>query len=497
MFKFYLDNTLVNDPENWKDFEETLEYDIENNTYLFSYAINLKFNGGDAYQYIVSQYDVNSCDVIELKVEQNIFGNYEQIFVGNIFLSDITINRIKCNVECPVQESGFTSFLNNNKNIVVQLAEDITGIKSKNGVSLTNQLNIQWANVVLFNPSTGVTNFSSSVKGYYIYDCFKFLIAYLSDLQIGFESNFLDRNQSFTTQATNVKRLVLTDGESIYLGSQNISNTAAYCSISLQELLQEVNRFYPIGYYVKKNASGNPVFCIEDLDFFLQNTTSITYSKVNSVFEKRANEVYYSNIQIGGNSVNYDAGIHSFFPEPMYSFGEENYYFNQQCNIDKTKRLTGNYYVDSNIIEELAYTNASNAYATYKENLFFIEVTNTPGAGVQDVAYKTLNSNNANYHYNEHLINSKVISRFDNFGDIYYNDVNNVYTLINSSPKLYLKKLNFEKSISDSDYKLIKSNLFSKIGININISGDIGYGWIKRIERKFSTGESQIELRLS
>lgn len=495
MFKFYLDNTLVNDPSNWKDFEETLEYDIENNTYLFSYGINLNFNGGSAYQYLVAQYDANSCDVVELKIEQNICGNYKLIFWGNIFLSDVTINRIKCNIECPVQENGFTSFINNNKNIVVQLAEDITGIKSKNGVSLTNQLNINYANVVLFDPSTGTTNFSSSVAGFYIYDCFKFLIAYLSDLQIGFESNFLDRNQAFTTQSTNVKRLVLTDGESIYLGSQAISNAAAYCFVTLQELLEEVNRFYPIGYYVKNNLSGNPVFCVEDLDFFLNNSTSITFNTVSSVTEKRANEVYYSNLKIGGNAAEYDVAIHSFFPEPMYTFGEEDYYFNQQCNIDKTKQLRGKYFVDSNIIEELAYTNAASAYATYKENLFFVEVTNTPGTGVQDVAYKTLNTNNANYHYNEHLINSKVIQRFENFGDIYYNDVNNVYTLINSSSKAYLKKYNFTKAISSDDYDTIKAALFSKIRININANGDLDSGWIKRIQYKFSTGETEFELR--
>lgn len=498
MFKYYLDNNLVNNPLNWKDFEEVLEYDIENNTFLYSYPLSLKFHGDEGYQYLLSKNDVDGCSIVSLKIEQNICGNYKLIFLGNIFISDLTINRHKCIIEAPVQENGFTSFLNNNKSIKVQIREDAsagTNNYSKNGIDIGSTLNIDVVLPILFNPFTGTYSVNEFTTGFYIYDCFKFLVAYLSDLEITFESNFLDRTQSFVLPKDNVKRLVLTNGNNIYWGAQNLSG-AYEPFTTLQELLEEVNRFYPIGYYMKYDFNNNPVFCIEDLDFFLNSNQSVAFNTINSIEEKRATGVYYSNITIGGNNVEYDGGtFHGFQPEEMYTFKEENYLFGLQCNIDKVKNLKGKYFIDSNIIQELAYTNQTNAYATYADNNFFIEVLNSAGS-IIEYTYKIANSNNLSYHYNENLINSHVIDRFDNFGDIYFNSFDNPNTLVNASDKAYLKILSFNKAISDQDYELIKANLSYKIGINIDSNGTLGSGWIKRMQRKFATGESQIELRV-
>lgn len=498
MFRYYLDDNLVNDPENWKDFEEVLEYDIENNSFLYTYPLELEFNGGLGYSYLKEQSDVANCSFVVLRIQQNICGNYENIFIGNIFLSDITIDRVRCKIKAPVQDNGFTSFINNNKSIKASLREDGTGAVSKNGVSLTNELGITEISVVMFNPATGAQPSTTAVAGMYIYDCFKYLIAYLSDLQVDFESNFLDRFQTIALPKHNVKRLVLTTGENIYLGAQNTSNTMLAIT-SLGELIKEVSRFYQIGYYMRYDFNGRPTFVLEDIDYFLKDATSVSFTELTTVEEKRANEVYYSNIRIGGNAVLYDTNtsVLKFEDEELYTFDEENYYFGGECNIDKELNLTGTFIVDTNTIQLLSYNTAGglvDAFNTYRERNFFIEVLNVPSGGF-DNAYKIINSNNSYYHYNENLINSKVLERFNSFGDIYYNSTLNVYTLINQSDKNYLKKYTFTKFINSEDYKSIKAAITSRIKINIDLNGTQDEGWIKRISRKFATGESQIELR--
>lgn len=498
MFRFYLNNIIVNDPSNWKDFEEVLEYDIENNSYLFTYSIDLNFNGGLAYNYLLNQYELNSCNYVEIKIEKNICGDWSVIFIGNIFLSDLKINRNLCNIKAPVQESGFTSFLNNNKQIKVQIRELPTANPynlSKNGVSM-NSMTIDAAFVDLFDTTSGNYQNAPATLSYYIYDCFKYIVGYLSDMQMDFESNFLNRNLAFTTPKTNVKRLVLTNGNNIYWGAQNTSG--GYDPfVTLQELLEEVNNYYPIGFYVRYDFNGRATFVLEDLDYFLNGQISVTFDTIKSVEEKRATEAYYSNITIGGNTVQFDATLHTYEPIEKYTFSEENYYFGGTCNIDKTKNLNGKFFVDTNIVQELMSSTSSirdSAYNSYGKNNFFIEVNNTPSPGIER-ALKTVNTNNSFYHYNENLQNIKVIERFENFGDIYYSGTNNPHDLITSSPRAYLKKYSFDKAISDSDYKTIKNNLLNKIEINIDNNGTMNSGWIKRIARKFESGESQIELR--
>ena len=250
---------------------------------------------------------------------------------------------------------------------------------------------------------------------------------------------------------------------------------------------------------MRYDFNGRPTFVLEDIDYFLRDATSVSFTELTTVEEKRANEVYYSNIRIGGNAVLYDTNttVLKFEDEELYTFDEENYYFGGECNIDKELNLSGSFIVDTNTIQLLSYNTAGglvDAFNTYRERNFFIEVLNTPSGGF-DNAYKIINSNNSYYHYNEHLINSKVLERFNNFGDIYYNSNSNVYTLINQSDKNYLKKYNFTKFISSEDYKAIKAAITSRIKINIDLNGTQDEGWIKRISRKFATGESQIELR--
>ncbi len=176
-----------------------------------------------------------------------------------------------------------------------------------------------------------------------------------------------------------------------------------------------------------------------------------------------------------------------------------NYFFDGQCNIDKTKNLRGTFYVDTNAFEELGFSTAAQedaAYARWGENNFFVEVLNTTSTA--EFAYKVINNNNGNYHYNENLQNIKVIERFDNFGDIYFgaNTLSSTPpTLVNASDKAYKNIFSFTKAISDEDYKAIKNDITNSITFNINNSGLTKTGWIKRMSRKFATTETDLEIR--
>lgn len=500
MFNYYLDNNLVNNPENWKDFTEVLEYDIENNTYLYSYPTEIKWNGGDAYHYLVPLFDTNNSGYSELRIEQEICGTYKNVFIGNVFYSDMKINRLKCTLEAKVVDNNFKSFLNNNKNIDVRIQEDNSTSKTKNGVSMLNQINIAEVSFQLFNPATGAYTTATSPTGFYLEDCFKYLVAFLSDLQIDFRSNYLDRTQSIVNDIDNVKRIVVLTGGNLWAGNRD--NNFFYGlnpKISLYRLLKEVNRFYRIGYYIDYDFNNTPTFVVESLDFFRSNTTILSYTDVNDVTEERFLEAFYSSVKVGGEYDDYedDTTNLKFEDAENYGYQEEDYYFSNQDNVDKELDLTGEVIVDTNIIQHLTYMSAgaTDSYVEqYRDSLFFIEVELT----TPETAYKTVNNavnNSAYYHYNENLLNINIVERVDNLGDIYFSSPTNVYNLINNSPKQYLKSFKFTRYISDSDYQTFKTNILAKIQVNVDNNGNTASGWVKRFERKFYTGESQIELR--
>lgn len=498
MFRYYLNSIQVNEPSNWKDFEEGIEYDLENNTFLYNYSTLLKFNGGRAYDELLFQWENNTCSYIPFSIEQKICGEWKTVFIGNVFVADIVLNTNLCTVECNVTDNGYLALINNNKSIEIYI-DETSAMYSKNGVSMAS-LNIQYFPLRPTNPATGVGNSAMLCQALTIYDCFKFLIAYLTDLKVSFKSDLLDTSKSISRPVDRIKKLNLTTGYNLYYGGGGFTNTEPP-KISLQRLITEISRFYQIGYYVEYDSNGNATFVLEDLDWFLNNTSVLSYTAVKSIEQKNATNVYYSNIQIGGNSSDYDENtyIYKFQEEETYTFGEEAYYFGGVCNIDKTLNLQGSFIVDHNTLQSTQFNTAQgviDAFNTYRERIFLIE-TSLPCQVLSTVYLYdvTANTNNSYYHYNDNLLNSNVLRRFNNFGYIYFNTSTNVYTQINSSPKKYLKTLTFTKIISDSDYQLLKQNITGKIEVNVGQDGELISGWIKSFKRKLATGETTIELR--
>jgi hypothetical protein len=248
MFKFYLDNTLVSDPINWSDFSETIERDDNIKGLLPKYETKLNFNAG-GYKYLFDTLQSEGyCKLVQLKVDYKCSDDYETILNGYIFISDCKFNLNKCIVECDVQDDNFGARIFNNKKIKAYLNSD----KSKNGETITvatkNQIN-------MFVPVTG-----ASVVGtrdvYKIKDAFRYLVDFMSDGLIGFESDFLDTD-------------VIIKEVAIAIGKELRSPQRAAPYISFEELFVEVNKKVPIGFTIIRDSSNNPVVKIEEEAYFI------------------------------------------------------------------------------------------------------------------------------------------------------------------------------------------------------------------------------------
>jgi len=397
MFKFYLNNILVSNAINWIDFTETIEYDNIIKGLLPKYESKLTFTG-DGYDYIHSQYLTNGfCNLIDFKVDQECSPNagYETILNGFIFISDCTFNLNKCTVDCTVMDNNFGAKIYNNKSIKAYL----NVARSKNDTAIAV---CQSEMIRMFTPTTGAYSVTTR-RAYKIKDAFRYLIDFMSDGDVGFESTFL----STISLNWNAEGTRLLTGAEIRLADQA---TAPF--ISFEELFKEVDIKYPLGFTII-TVAGKPTIKIENEAYFKKTTPSLTISNIQDLKQSFDSELLYSKIKFGGEFIDYDGVLYSFKQTRFFNFANEEYHTQGLCNIDKTLDLTAEFISDSNIIEGVFATDTLNE--SYDENIFFVQIDSTTLDAIINVDPITLVDP---YYYNDKLQNNKVAERFNLQGNI-------------------------------------------------------------------------------
>ncbi len=401
MFKFYFDGNEVSDPTNWEEFEESIVRDEVIKGLLPRYDIKPIFNAG-GYAYLSSLLKTSGfCNLVALRVDYKCGDGYETVLNGYIPISDCKFNRNKCTVECQVVDDNYGARIHNNKSIKTDL---IAG-KSKNGEDITPATEYD---IYFFIPATGV-DLPTTRKGIFVYDALRYLIDFMTDGNVGFESNYLD--YTLNTSLRNAKNMMLFLGEELRTPSQDKSVT-----ISFTDLFKEIDKRYPIGFTIIKGSDGRPTVKIEEAAYFYSASSSLTINDIEDLQESFNNELLYSSVVFGGTTADYNASIHSFGQVKFLGFKEEEYFLTGECNIDKKLELNTDYIVDSNIIEELVYTNTSNN--TYDEDTFIVEITTPLPSSISCLFGINFITQTIPLYYNPNLTNNKVAERYNLQGSV-------------------------------------------------------------------------------
>ena len=431
MFRFYLNDTLVSDPINWADFTETIERQADIKGLLPKYELQMSFTSS-GYQLLSElKQSEGFCTLVNLRVEQACDGdNWSTILKGYIIISRCIFHLNKCIVDCDVVDDNYGALIFNNKSIKTSLASD----KSKMGINITPATS---SLLRLFNPATGTYTIPADAReSYNVYEAFKYLISFMTDGKVGFESDFL------TTYGV---QLYLLTGKKL-----RTNDSGNYPIISFTDLFQEVNKKFNIGFTVIQSG-GIPTIKIENIEYFYSSNDVLTLQDISDLQESFNPELLYSGVKLGGTTAIYDPTIHSIVPRQFQGFLLEEYFFQNQCNLDSQLDLSATYIFDTNIIEELAYTNQTNE--NYDENIFVID---GQLVGLDLYATQTLVTGvSPAYTYNSFLTNEYASRRFQFFGNtaLYeglntsgflaertnYDDTGNLATAINgwNNPDFY------------------------------------------------------------
>jgi len=387
LYRFILDGTEYNDPVGWDDLKTTIRRDDIFNAVLIFQDGEVSFTG-DAYAYLYSKLEESFCNVVQLEVLQLCGSDWIPLFTGNIFVSDARFNEKECRCSVKVEDNSFYAKINNNKNIRTSPFTD----KSKKGTNIAIATTYE---VDIYSVANN-TLVRSDVECVRVYDAFRFLIDFMTDGAVGFDSTTFDVGGDW-------------EGLCIVTGFRLRTGTATdnFTQFSFQDLYNEVKSRIPIGMKII-NPYNNPTLVIDALELLYPTTLTDQFDDVYEVVTSVDQAKLYANVALGTGQVNDDVALP--FPEEIDFFGfkDEQFFITGSCNLDSTLELVNNWIVSSNVIQATV-----NGDQGQDDSLFLLDTelsTATSGRTDNQDYLQT-----SEYFYNTDLNNANTVIRYIGF----------------------------------------------------------------------------------
>lgn len=346
----YLDGNEKTTPDGIKGLSQELFYDDELKGMFYRVDGGLEFSN-DAYDYIYDiVFEQGICAQIEflLSIGNDTLKTY---FEGVIHIPDIDeINVSRGTVKTPIADNNLSSYVFNNRNVKAY----INAAKTKSGLSgftTTPRTGFEF-----FTPPAAPGTYAYTRNNVYtVYDCFDFLVNFMSDGQMTFASPFFGSGG---------------DGEFVVcVSALHLSlNTDVHPYMSFYELFTNLDKIFNLSIYIDYSGA-NPQMIIDKTDELYTDTLLTTFSDVTDLTVNFDKELFFSSIDIGSEQTQ-EQGTSFAFPDANFlGFKKEKYYITGQCNMDRTLNLVNDFIIDSNAIQDML----DNQNDTYDETVVLIQ----------------------------------------------------------------------------------------------------------------------------
>lgn len=334
MIQFELGGNLYEDPQNWQEVSERVYFSPDVLGYLYEVNGTLLFSGS-AYQYLRGVFFSNGCSVVSCLITID-----ERRIPVNVFLNDVTWSLDDCTAELEFVDNTYTSYIENNKEIKAYLNVP----RSKNDVDITAYTTVT-TGCTFKGYETAVDSDSTLREGIRLYDAFKFLIAFMSDGEMDFESTYIATESNPANPTTN-RNPTLFDLKEIREGGG-----VAYPYISFQDLIVDTFSMYNIHFGVEIQANGRPLFRIEQPEYFRSSTGGIVIPNARGVRQQSDISKFYQKVIIGSADV---LSTNPYYdPIQLYSWNQEEYHLGGTCNNESILNIQNTTLIsDTNIIQD-------------------------------------------------------------------------------------------------------------------------------------------------
>jgi len=387
-----LDGTQYLDPIDWKGLNEVTRWDFGFLMYIRTFDGGLTFQG-NAYNYLYGKYTSgNLCDLV--KCEAYIDG--QKVIDGNIFVTDCEFDETHRVVVTKIQDSGYGARIQNNRSIEVGC--DL--ITTKNGEAIAPA---PAGNILCFDPSDGTAlNGTGWVKTYWVAEVFEFLVGWMSDNLVAFQSDY------FTTGDGAVWRM--TSGFNL----RNMESDPVAPKVSFSDLYDCFRKLLRVSMGFDVAPDGRPRLRIEPESFFRNSGSSVTLLNTTNVTLSFVQDVLYASARVGTNITRVqdcdsgDSDCSAAVNVNYYGCDTEQYGIAGTCNSDSELSLTpsNKFIYDTNTIQDIGvYGNEQ-----YDEDVVLIEIEpNTSFALDSDPL------GIGQHWYNASIMNNEVLARWQEY----------------------------------------------------------------------------------
>lgn len=394
MRKFFINGTQISDDPDG-ELITAISRDKDLGGVVVTNEAQLNWHG-DGYDIIQAVIDTSGyCEDLDVEIWEDCSGTDTLIFKGKVFITDIKKSS-NCIITSKVEDNNYFARIRKNRNI--KIWPDST--TSKNGEVITaSPVN----RVTLFNPSTG-NSVVNPRKAYRVCDVLAHMIAFLSDGEVAFESNYFGVGGEW-------------EGLSILTGQElAVVDTGEAPADSFDSLFKQLRNLTNCSFYID-TRSVPPVFRVEKYEDLFDSTIAYQMDDVEEVeYSVKADEIHGTILT--GSDILVDSApgtgstTISFLESNVFqTFKREEYTQLGQCNTDTTLDLTTSYAISSNAIEDaFEFGNTD-----FEEDLFFIDATDLVASGTDYTSNARLGDPFGTappYFYNTRLFNSEVLERW-------------------------------------------------------------------------------------
>lgn len=413
MVKIIINGTeIIESPDGWQDFTTTLRMDRELKALFEIVDVPLTFYH-DGYRMIKAAYDANGyCFQYPVQIlRQDELGQYIPIFDGLLFFKDIEFTEgvSGYSAKCTLTDNSFFAKIRNNRNLKAKIYVP----RSKSDVAITAAT---YARIKFFKPSDGTyyphlagAGYERNDTGFKVYEVLRFLVAFMSDGEVDFESDFFSAGGEGEGAMITCGLIPRFTSGAVAAGVTQELFEENFPDLSFSEVLTELDKVYNLGIRAGFNGA-RPYIKIESESYLRPNTALQNMPDVKTLKRRTATEYLYAKVIIGSTVVTDETFLS--FPADIRFVGtkEEEYVIVQDCNIDRELNLVNNWILDSNTIEDLL-VNATTVPISNDSNIILIDCDYFAGND-QDAKQSNWLSTTPPYYYNEQFTNANKAKRY-------------------------------------------------------------------------------------
>lgn len=378
---------MVDQPDGWESINQTIKRDALSGGLYYESDMNFTtFGGQDLFIALKNVWETDPFGRSNFDVYQtsNALG-YTLIHSGVVFHSDLKLELVNNAIQFKVEDDNWYSKIKANQSLEVSMGTTL----SKNQIAINPAVAFD----LEMHKVTNGTYYADKRKAFKVYDCLKFLISFMSDDEVGFESD------CFNTGGVYSEYCLLIGHEVLYHDHTILPR------ISFRNLFEDLKKKFNVRFAIIYNGA-IPVIKIEPADYFYDNTVAYTIPTVPDQVNINVDaSLMWSRARVG--SEQFDTTSSLIFPDvqSLITFREETVHFEGVNNTDNELDLVVKF-ITSNAILNICLELLSGA-DSYDENVFIVWYN-----PATNKTYSTDWPNTGHHLYNEPLNNINTLQRW-------------------------------------------------------------------------------------